>query len=173
MNKTQTIILTIFGLLLAGVAAISLVAGIRASGAQSSVGSYDSRIEDLEKGNESLEERLAEFELDQGFSVDDEVDKGGFQAVFLSDDSVYFGKLRDGAPGQVQLSQVYYLVGAEYAQGEDITGFSGDVQLVKLGNEMHGPHDMMHITRDQVRFWENLKEDSQIVKSIRSYEKQS
>ena len=41
--------------------------------------------------------------------------------------------------------------------------------LQKLGSELHGPEDQMVINRDQVQFWENLKDDGQVVKAITTY----
>ncbi len=43
------------------------------------------------------------------------------------------------------------------------------ISLVKLGNELHGPVDEMHMSRTQVLFYEDLKEDSQVVKAIKDY----
>ena len=40
------------------------------------------------------------------------------------------------------------------------------VQLVKLGNELHGPEDAMYINRQSVLFWENLKNDGKVAKAI-------
>ena len=49
---------------------------------------------------------------------------------------------------------------------------NSDVQLIKLGNELHGPEDQMQITKDQVLFWENLKADGKVSKAIDSYVKE-
>ena len=43
------------------------------------------------------------------------------------------------------------------------------VSLTKLGNELHGPTDKMHISKDQILFWENLKDESTVVKAIKEY----
>jgi len=40
------------------------------------------------------------------------------------------------------------------------------LELVKLGNELHGPEDQMSVNRDQILFIEKLKADSQVVKTI-------
>ena len=45
------------------------------------------------------------------------------------------------------------------------------MQLIKLGSEIHGPDDEMIINKDQVLFFENLKTDSTVAKSIASYQK--
>jgi hypothetical protein len=41
--------------------------------------------------------------------------------------------------------------------------------LVKLGNELHGPVDEMHISKAQILFYEDLKTDGQVVKAIQAY----
>ena len=43
------------------------------------------------------------------------------------------------------------------------------ISLVKLGNELHGPVDLMHISRAQVLFYEDLKGDGSVVKAIDAY----
>jgi len=41
--------------------------------------------------------------------------------------------------------------------------------LVKLGQELHGPEDIMHVNRSQILFYEYLRDDSQLVKTIENY----
>ena len=45
-----------------------------------------------------------------------------------------------------------------------------DVQLIKLGSEIHGPNDEMIISKSQVLFFENLKKDSKVSTSIDQYQ---
>jgi hypothetical protein len=45
-----------------------------------------------------------------------------------------------------------------------------NVQLVKLGNELQGPEDMMAINREQVLFWENLKPSGKVTQAIDKYQ---
>jgi hypothetical protein len=93
----------------------------------------------------------------------------GYQAVFLSNGQVYFGKLeQDG--GWLVLNDIYYLQASDSLQQKTVptenNNLNQNVQLVKLGTELHGPEDMMFIERDKVLFWENLKEDSKVVEAI-------
>ena len=49
---------------------------------------------------------------------------------------------------------------------------STNYTLRKLGTtELHSPEDEMIINRDQVTFWENLKDSSQVVTKINEYYK--
>ena len=89
----------------------------------------------------------------------DFIDPDAYQAVFLMNDQIYFGHLKNINSDYLILSDVYYVK----------IGQSGAGQLVKLGlGEPHGPKDEMVINQDQVLFWENLKFDSQVVKTIQS-----
>ncbi len=44
-----------------------------------------------------------------------------------------------------------------------------NISLAKLGNELHGPEDVMFIARDQLLYWENLKNDGQVVTAITNF----
>ncbi len=87
-----------------------------------------------------------------------------WQAVFLENNQVYFGKLTEQSKTYVTLTQVYYLRGAGLGDGANAQA----VDLVKLGGEFHGPEDMMYIPKSKIVFWENLKEDSRIVQFIKT-----
>jgi len=41
--------------------------------------------------------------------------------------------------------------------------------LVKLGKELHGPADDMEISRAQILFFENLKNDGEVAKAIQKF----
>ena len=91
------------------------------------------------------------------YDKNDFIDSNAYQAVFLTNDQIYFGHLKNINPNYLILSDVYYVKVDQ----------SGSGQLVKLGTgEPHGPKDKMIINQDQVLFWENLKFDSPVVKTI-------
>ncbi|MFA5030046.1 MAG: hypothetical protein WC495_00445 [Patescibacteria group bacterium] len=105
----------------------------------------------------------------------------GYQAIFLSNGQVYFGHTQANLSGQyVRLNDVYYLQINESDQltGTDTTSTDttdttqSEFALIKLGNEIHGPHSSMLINRDHILFIEDLRSDSDLVKSIENYEKQ-
>ncbi|KKS87977.1 hypothetical protein A3I36_00305 [Candidatus Giovannonibacteria bacterium RIFCSPLOWO2_02_FULL_45_28] len=94
--------------------------------------------------------------------------KNTYQAVFLTNSQVYFGRLSDARSSYPVLTDIFYLQVAQPLQaGNPPAG--GQVQLVKLGNELHGPKDEMRINRDHILFVEDLKPDSQVVKAIESF----
>ncbi len=94
-----------------------------------------------------------------------------FQAVFLNNGQVYFGKIQNLGGDFIDLDNIYYL--QTNGEGGEEAAASTNVSLVKLGCELHAPYDQMIINRDQVLFWENLKESSQVVKAIDEYKKQN
>ena len=94
-----------------------------------------------------------------------------YQAVFLDNGQVYFGKLSGARGDYVRLTDIYYLQveqqiqpGQTDANGNPVT--SQNVSLAKLGNELHGPEDEMFINEDRIVFWENLKADGTVTESI-------
>ena len=99
-------------------------------------------------------------------TTDIETDK--YQAVFMTNGQVYFGKLADVTHAYADLTDVYYLQ-VQQAVQPAATDQKSQVSLTKLGSELHGPTDKMHISRDQILFWENLKDDSTVVKAIKDY----
>lgn len=100
------------------------------------------------------------------------VKKGQYQAVFLNGGQVYFGKIGDYTGKYLTLNDIYYLrVNQQVQPGQTTAQAQNDVSLAKLGNELHGPEDKMVINRSEVQFWENLKEDGQVVKAITEYKK--
>lgn len=97
------------------------------------------------------------------YSQRDFIDADKYQAIFLTNNQVYFGRLKNISSDYLILSDVYY------AKVND----DGKGQLVKLGAiEPHGPMDEMTINRNQVLFWENLRPDSQVVNTIQSIQSQ-
>jgi hypothetical protein len=70
------------------------------------------------------------------------------------------------------LTNVYYLQTSDktgQASSANVSASPSDVSLAKLGNEMHGPEDAMYISKEQVLFWENLKDSGKVSKAIKAY----
>ena len=93
-----------------------------------------------------------------------------YQALFLTNGQVYFGKLSQVDGSYVKIKDIYYLQVQQQVQPEDKKADQQpQVSLAKLGNELHGPEDVMYVSREQVLFWENLKEDGKVAKAIKDY----
>jgi hypothetical protein len=104
-------------------------------------------------------------------SVNAQIDTAKYQAVFFTNGQVYFGKLKPLSGGYFKLNDIFYLQSkdANDSNPQKTDNTSPDVQLIKLGSEIHGPTDEMVISKDQVLFFENLKSDSKVSASIEKY----
>jgi hypothetical protein len=103
----------------------------------------------------------------KGMVKSQSVNSDGYQAVFLVNDQVYFGKLSQHGHW-LELREVYYLAQPLQTTGANDT--QQNIQLVKLGSELHGPEDVMYFGKDKVLFWENLKDDSRVVQKIKEHQ---
>lgn len=92
-------------------------------------------------------------------SAAEAIDHNVYQAVFLTNNSTYFGKLQPQGDDWFLLSDVFYL---------SVSDQSG-TQLIKRGSEAQGPKEPMIISREQVLFIENLRDDSDIVGLIKKF----
>lgn len=98
-------------------------------------------------------------------------DPSQYQAVFLNDGQVYFGKMHNLDSEYVKLSNVYYLQNQSENSALDpqnIENQSG-MELVALTSRVHGPEDDMFIKSDNILFFQNLKPDSRVSDAIRNY----
>jgi flagellar basal body-associated protein FliL len=90
-----------------------------------------------------------------------------YHAVFLSSGQVYFGKYVGSKSGQyVELEDVYYLQAQQSLDKKSAE--QTKLSLVKLGGELHGPTDKVYVNRDHVLMIEDLRTDSNVVKTIES-----
>jgi hypothetical protein len=97
-----------------------------------------------------------------------------WRAVFLSNDQVYFGKFSYYPfVGTVTLKDVYYLQVSQTIQPASGEEAGQEVKVVKLGSELHGPTDKMVIPKSQILFYEDLRDDSAVVKTIQEFKRQN
>jgi hypothetical protein len=100
------------------------------------------------------------------------IDGSKYQAVFFTNGQVYFGKLQAFNDEYMKLSDVYYLQTDQEGDSENpqtTSNNQNDVQLIKLGDEIHGPEDEMVISKEQILFYENLKADGRVSQSIEQF----
>ena len=111
------------------------------------------------------------YAIVNGVGSQNHVDSDKYQAVFLSDGQIYFGKLSDVDKHYSVLEDIFYLQvrNSNTLQEGSASAQEPEIQLVKLGNEIHGPVDKMIINSDQILFWENLKEDGRVSEAINTY----
>ena len=106
------------------------------------------------------------------------IDSSKYQAVFFTNGQVYFGKLQSFNNEYMKLTDIYYLQSQQSTEEakdsknpQQTSNDQGNVQLIKLGDEIHGPEDEMILSKDQVLFYENLKTDGKVAQSIEKYKK--
>ena len=102
------------------------------------------------------------------------IDSSKFQAVFFTNGQVYFGKLQAFTGDTLKLTNIFYLQTQSSTASTNPQSTSADsssVQLIKLGDEVHGPEDAMVIEKSQVLFYENLKASGKVAQSIAAYQK--
>lgn len=102
---------------------------------------------------------------------------GEYQAIFLTNGQVYFGKVVKASSSDVVLKDIYYLITRPQLQTQTPEATSGAEQqpqytLIKLGQELHGPMDEMRINREHILFIEGLREDGRVVQAIEQYRTQ-
>lgn len=96
----------------------------------------------------------------RGFSFGKE-NQNSYYAFFLLNGQVYFGNLIEESKEQFEIKNVFYL------RAND-TNENGQFNLVKLGDEIHGPKNSLFIQRNSVMFYEILRDDSKLVESIKN-----
>ncbi len=115
------------------------------------------------------------------FEGSDKKAEGGvseYAAVFLANGQVYFGKLSGEMSQYPILRDVFYLRIQRQLQPPDEETSKGEggerreTQLIKLGEELHGPVDEIRFNRDQILFIEKMKHDSRVVQGIKQYYEQ-
>lgn len=90
------------------------------------------------------------------------VDKTRFQAVILSNDKVYFGRISTVSDEFYELDSAFFL--RETRDGEDAEPVRA---LLPVNREIHAPDNSMLIRKDEVVLVENLAKDSPILAEIK------
>lgn len=91
------------------------------------------------------------------------IDPDTYQAIFLDNNQQYFGHLKNLGTRYPYLTDIYYV----QVQGPRTENLQDQkFTLIKLGNEIHGPEDVIYFNPKKLLFWENLKSDSKVVKGI-------
>ena len=83
-----------------------------------------------------------------------------YQAVLLSNSSVYYGKLSGYGSGHPVLTDVYYILSKTNPDNKQVTNV-----LVKRGKELHGP-DRMYLNARQIVFVEPVGTGSKVAQLI-------
>lgn len=106
------------------------------------------------------------------YTFSSQIDSNKYQAVFLSNGQVYFGKLHNYYTNRPYLSDVYYIQAPSGTNADaNANADTSNQQLVKLGSEVHGPENEMILNKSSILFVENLTDDGKVVKLIQEDKK--
>jgi hypothetical protein len=92
-----------------------------------------------------------------------------YQAVFLDNGQVFFGKLKNTHGDYLTLESAYYTRKQDVpddATEEQKAAVNNNVSLARVGDEVYGPESTLRIKAEQVLFWQDLKSDSKVAKAI-------
>lgn len=101
--------------------------------------------------------------LSSGSSLPSDVNTNTYQAVFLSNSQIFFGKLTAAGGNYYELRHVFFLQSTPATKGQP-----GSQRLIPLTKEIHNPEDLMVISRSQVVYIENLNPAGRAAKLIKS-----
>ena len=97
-------------------------------------------------------------------------------AVFVNslNQEAFVGHVSEATASDMTMKDIYYLTfEAKDASGNPIASPKPeDIKPVikKLGQEVYGPRDYVKVNRLNLRYYTELRDDSQVVKAIRSFE---
>jgi hypothetical protein len=83
-----------------------------------------------------------------------------YQAVLLTNGSVYFGHLQDYGTSHPVLTDVFYVVSQTNPETKQVTS-----SLIKRGKELHEP-DRMYLNPNQIVFVESVGANSKVAQLI-------
>ena len=89
-----------------------------------------------------------------------------YQAVLLTNGSVYFGHLQDYGTSHPVLTDVYYVVSQANPETKQVNN-----SLIKRGKELHEP-DRMYLNPNQIVFVESVGPNSKVAQLITEQKKQ-
>lgn len=111
------------------------------------------------------------------FSNTTQIEADKYQFIKLSNNEEYYGKLAVIDSNTLQLTDIFYIKSQDDSSTKDdkdkktTAQDQNNLQLIKLGSEVHGPEDKMIINRSQVMFYINLRPDGKVSQTIDQYNK--
>ena len=96
----------------------------------------------------------------------------GWQAIFLDNGHIYFGKIATVNKAEIEIREIYYLQESNTGKHTPSGEIPEEYTLIKLGNEVHAPTDRMVVNRGHVLFTERLAEDGKVLEAVRAYKAQ-
>ena len=107
------------------------------------------------------------------------IDTKRYQAVYLTNNNVYFGRVHVLVNGDTFLTDVFRVQANTTTNDQNSTATktstsddSSGIRLIKPGKELHAPDDTMLIKKDSILFIENLKTNGKVTQAIIDYHRQ-
>ncbi len=105
-----------------------------------------------------------------------------WQAVFLTNDQVYFGHLSQYGLNYWRLDNAHYIKmtkvpvapvapqdpKAKINQQDQQPQFENRTSLVKLSSDIHQPEDVLYIPKEHILFWQDLQDTSSVAQTLRA-----
>ena len=89
-----------------------------------------------------------------------------YQAVFMDNGQVFFGKIENTGGANPMLREVYYISRQQSPDGKEVKSI-----LIKRGNEWHGP-DYMYINKQHIVIIEPVAPNSRVAQLIKEAQNQ-
>lgn len=97
------------------------------------------------------------------------IDSSRYQAVFMSNGQIYFGKLSPFNDVSFKITDIYYPQAQTTGEDDtktDVNSEQSNIQLFRVTDGVHGPEDQMIIMKSQILYYENLEDDSKVTQLI-------
>lgn len=85
-----------------------------------------------------------------------------YWAVYLDTDQVFYGKLAQGSIYDTLTDAFYYQPGVRAT-------LQGNIRIIKVGTELHGPEDRVLVNRARIVMRQQLTSQSKVVRAIDEY----
>jgi hypothetical protein len=92
--------------------------------------------------------------------------KTEYQAVFLANGSVYFGKIEKIGKNYIEMTDIFYVQSQQNPDTKQV-----ESRLVKRGKELHAP-DRMYINSAHILLIEPVSPDSKMVTTMKEIKQQ-
>ncbi len=95
--------------------------------------------------------------------------KSSYQAIFLSNGQLYFGKISEMTNEYIKMENPHFLQLAQEPEEQVDPEVQPEMKLISIKDEFHKPKDFVLIEKSAVIFIEELRDVSQIADAIKNF----
>ena len=95
--------------------------------------------------------------------------KNSYQAVFLNNGQLYFGKITEITNEYIIMEKPHFLQLAQESEDLEVQEVQPEMKLISIKDEFHKPKDFVLIEKSAVIFIEELRDVSQIADAIANF----